>query len=125
MPAKILVVEDDSSLRTVIRLVLEQADYEVAEASNGRAALDCLRADVPDLILADAKMPLLTGTELVERLRGDETHSSIPIVLLTGLPESVPDTVRPDAVLAKPFDKNALLKLVDRLLAEGAAGRAG
>lgn len=126
MPAKILVVEDDSSLRAVIRLVLEQADYEVAEASNGRAALDGLGSDVPDLIIADAKMPFLTGAELIERLRADAAHSSIPVVLMTGLPDSLPDLVRPDAVVAKPFDKDDLLELIGRLLGQSSAdGSAG
>ena len=51
-------------MRTVIRLVLEQADYEVEEAANGRVALERLADGVPDLVLVDAKMPQVTGVEL-------------------------------------------------------------
>lgn len=113
---KILVVEDDPSLRTVIRLVLEQADYEVDEASNGRVALDLLERELPDLILLDAKMPVLGGAELIGEIRGDPARAAIPVVFLTGLPGSVPEDVRPDAVVAKPFDKDDLLEVIAGLL---------
>lgn len=101
----------------MIRLVLEQADYEVDEASNGRAALERLdRGELPDLVLVDAKMPVLGGAELIGKIRSAPAQAAIPVVLLTGLPGSVPDEVRPDAVVAKPFDKNALLKVIGGLL---------
>lgn len=116
MARKILVVEDDASLRTVIRLVLEQADYEVDEASNGRAALELLDHKLPDLILLDARMPFLGGAELIGEIRREPARAAIPVVLLTGLPGSVPEDARPDAVIAKPFDKNDLLKVIGGLL---------
>ncbi len=116
MARKLLVVEDDPSLRTVIRLVLEQAGYEVTEASNGRAALDLLDKGSPDLILVDAKMPVLGGAEFIGEIRREPAHAEIPVVLLTGLPGSVPGDLRPDAVIAKPFDKNDLLKVIGGLL---------
>lgn len=97
-------------------MVLEQADYEVEEASNGRAALQLLDHELPDLILLDARMPLLGGAELIGEIRSQPTRAAIPVVLLTGLPASVPDDVRPDAVVAKPFDKNDLLKVIGGLL---------
>ena len=114
--AKILVVEDDSSLRTVIRLVLEQADYQVAEAPNGRAALDQLADESPDLILVDSKMPLLTGVELIERLRAQPQYAQTPVVLLTGLPGSVPADAAANAIVAKPFEKEDLLNVIQGLL---------
>lgn len=113
---KILVVEDDASLRTVIRLVLEQADYEVGEASNGRVALELLDRELPDLILVDAKMPVLGGAEFIGEVRSRPAWAAVPVVLLTGLPGSVPDDVRPDALVAKPFDKSDLLRVIGGLL---------
>lgn len=116
MPRKILVVEDDASLRTVIRLVLEQADYEVEEAANGRVALERLADGVPDLVLVDAKMPQVTGVELIQKMRSEPAHAAIPVVMLTGLPQSVPEDVRPDAIVAKPFEKDQLLDVIGGLL---------
>jgi two-component system chemotaxis response regulator CheY len=114
--AKILVVEDDASLRTVIRLVLEQADHEVSEAPNGQSGLDQLQHSAPDLILVDSKMPVLTGTEFIGRLRAKPAYAGVPVVLLTGLPGSVPDAAA-DAVVAKPFEPEDLLRVIGGLLA--------
>ena len=116
MSRKILVCEDDASLRAVIRLVLELGGYGVEEASNGRAALELLDQELPDLILVDAKMPVLTGAELIAQIRAEPSRAAIPIVLLTGLPGSVPDDVRADAIVAKPFEKNDLLNVIGGLL---------
>ncbi len=113
---RILVVEDDASLRTVIRLVLEQAGYEIAEAPNGLAAFEQLGELAPDLILVDSKMPLLSGAGLIEKIRAEPAHASMPVVLLTGLPGSVPASVRADAIVAKPFEKTDLLNVIGRLL---------
>lgn len=113
---RILVVEDDASLRTVIRLVLEQEGYEIAEAANGRIALEQIDEQEPDLVLVDAKMPVLTGEELIDRLRADPRHASIPAVLLTGLPSAVREQTPADAVIAKPFEKSQLLRVINDLL---------
>ena len=114
--AKILVVEDDASLRTVIRLVLEQAGHEIAEAPNGRVGLELVGHAAPDLLVVDAKMPLVSGAELIERLRSQPAHAAIPVVLLTGLPGDVPAGLRADAVVAKPFEWKDLVSVVGGLL---------
>lgn len=113
---EILVVEDDPSLRAVIRLVLEQAGYEIAEAPNGAEALKRLAHKAPDLMLVDARMPLMSGEELIQRVRAEPAHSAIPVVLLTGFSELVQAKGQADAVIAKPFEKDQLLKVVDDLL---------
>ncbi|HVH64010.1 MAG TPA: response regulator [Candidatus Dormibacteraeota bacterium] len=111
--AKILVVEDDPSLRVVLRLVLEQAGHEMTEAPHGRAALDQLDRDVPDLMLVDSRMPILDGAGLIERVRANPAYESIPIVLLTGFSDAHPGA---DALVKKPFEKADLLKVVANLL---------
>lgn len=111
--AKILVVEDDPSLRVVIRLVLEQAGHEMTEAPHGRAALDRLDGYVPDLMLVDSRMPILDGAGLIERVRADPAFASIPIVLLTGFSDVHAGA---DAVVAKPFEREQLLSVIERLL---------
>lgn len=111
--AKILVVEDDASLRVVIRLVLEQAGYDMTEAPNGQVALDMLNGDPPDLILVDSKMPILGGAQVIEHVRAEPAYASIPIVLLTGFSDTHAGA---DAVVAKPFERTQLLDVIERLV---------
>lgn len=106
---RILVVEDDAHLRTVIRMVLEQASYEVSEAPDGVIALDQLADSRPDLVLVDLKLPRLSGLELIERMKADPSTRSLPVVLLTGNTNAADDLRRSLPVVLKPFEKASLL----------------
>jgi CheY-like chemotaxis protein len=112
----ILVVEDDASLRTVIRMVLERGGYAVDEARHGAAALDLLRDDLPDLVIADRNMPVMTGLELIDAMRAQPKMARIPVVLLSGLTDNPDPSGRADAVIAKPFEPEDLLRTIRRLL---------
>ena len=109
---KVLIVEDDQSLRTVIRMVLEQARYEVLEARHGVAALELMESDMPDLVVADLRMPLMNGVELIGRMRSSQKTASVPIVLLSGLLPDPEVTKLADAVVAKPFEPADLLAAI-------------
>jgi CheY-like chemotaxis protein len=109
---KVLIVEDDQSLRVVIRMVLEQAGYAVVEASHGAAALELMESEMPDLVLADVRMPHMSGVELTARLRSSSRTASVPIVLLSGLVLD-PEVARlADAVVAKPFEPADLVAAI-------------
>jgi CheY-like chemotaxis protein len=109
---KVLIVEDDQSLRVVIRMVLEQARYAVVEASHGAAALEMMESEMPDLVLADVRMPHMSGVELIARLRSSSSTASVPIVLLSGLVLD-PEVARlADAVVAKPFEPADLVAAI-------------
>ena len=116
---KVLIVEDDHSLRVVIRMVLEQARYEVLEARHGAAALELMESESPDLVLADMRMPLMSGVELIGRLRSSPKTASIPIVLLSGLLPDPEVTRLASAVVAKPFEPADLLAAIKRSLDAG------
>jgi CheY-like chemotaxis protein len=116
----VLVVEDDQSLRVVIRMILENAGYAVSEARNGRAALESIEGGRPDVILADMRMPIMNGVELVHHLRADATTASIPVVLMSGLLTDSDGSSAADAIVAKPFEPADLLGAITRLL--GARG---
>ena len=109
---KVLIVEDDPSLRTVIRMVLEQARYEVLEARHGIAALELMESDMPDLVVADLRMPLMDGVELIGRMRSSQKTASVPIVLLSGLLPDPEVTKLADAVVAKPFEPADLVAAI-------------
>jgi CheY-like chemotaxis protein len=108
----VLIVEDDPSLRTVIRMVLEQAHYHVLEARHGIAALELMEGDMPDLVVADLRMPLMNGVELIGRMRSSQRTASVPIVLLSGLLPDPEVTKLADAVVAKPFEPAVLLAAI-------------
>lgn len=104
---KILIVDDDPSVRHVFRLILESEGYEIAEAGHGEAALDLIRPDpLPLAVVIDLVMPILGGEELVRRLRSEPRTAAIPIVIVSSNPEAAQSLLASglvDAVVNKPF----------------------
>lgn len=83
-PLSILVVDDEEQMRTVLRLTLTRAGYDVREAEDGETALARLREALPDLILLDVLMPGMDGFEVCRQVRADERTADIPVVILSG-----------------------------------------
>lgn len=81
--ARILVIEDDLSLRDLLRVHLSSIGYEVQVALDVAEAIRAILAQAPDLILSDINMPYLDGLELLQALKGDKLTQSIPVILLT------------------------------------------
>ncbi len=79
----ILIVEDDVSSRQMLKRALEHERWPVVEAENGRVALECIREQIPALILLDLMMPEMDGFQVVEQLHGNEAWRSIPVVVIT------------------------------------------
>jgi PAS domain S-box-containing protein len=79
----VLVVDDDPAVRALVRTMLARDGWEVAEAENGRIALERVAAQVPAVVLLDLVMPEMDGFEVVEALRGAEAWRDIPVVVLT------------------------------------------
>ncbi len=113
---KILIVDDDRNLRTVIRTNLELAGYEVVTANDAAAALALLSAEIPDLIVLDVMLPGMDGVELCRRIRRHATCAHVPILMLTARGETE-DAVAgfeagADDYVAKPFSPQELLARV-------------
>jgi len=85
MPAlKILTVDDSRSMRALLRMTLDEAGFDVAEAEDGQAALDWLEEHEVDLVITDINMPRLDGFGFIERLRAEHRrHVDRPILVLT------------------------------------------
>ncbi|MHB8469693.1 MAG: response regulator [Gaiellaceae bacterium] len=105
---KILVVDDESNMRFLIRIILESAGYEVVEAAHGAAALERVKESQVDMVVTDLMMPIMSGRELVERLRADPETASIPIVVLSANSRSAAASA--DVALGKPFEPFELLE---------------
>ena len=86
--ATVLVVDDDASVRTFIRTVLEQIGLDVCEALNGAEALQQFEARRPDIIVLDVMMPVMDGCTACSRLRGSVRGSRVPILMMTGLDDT-------------------------------------
>jgi two-component system response regulator MtrA len=110
MDARILVVEDDPSIREVTALGLRAAGFEVDVASDGVAALERWRTDSPDLVLLDIMLPRLDGLEVCRAIRREST---IPIVMLTARGDTIDVVVGlesgADDYLKKPFEMPELV----------------
>src|SRR5262245_47153524 len=118
----VLIVDDEPAIRELVRFTLEYDHVRILEASDGRTALDLARAERPELILLDVRMPHLDGIEVCRRLRGDDTLSAARIVMLTAADQET-DRARglaagADEYLSKPFSPLALLALVRSILPE-------
>ncbi len=111
---KILVVDDSRAVRSKVSRILKQADYEVAEASDGLEALQKLNDEHPVLMILDVKMPNLDGYEVCERLHQLDDEHSPRIVFLTSLDSRALEMLGDEfgAYLKKPVDPSQLLDIV-------------
>ncbi len=83
--AKVMVVDDDSTLRSLIRVRLKRSGFEVIEAGDGRAAVNCFLRVAPDIVLMDANMPGMDGFEATQELKSIPEGKYTPILMVSGL----------------------------------------
>ena len=110
--ARLLIVDDEPDIRFMMRIILERAGYQVAEASNGAAAIEAISLSRPDLVLTDLMMPVMNGDRLIRALRADPETASIPILMVS----AVRNQTVADAGLDKPFEPRRLVEAVSKLL---------
>lgn len=112
---RILVVDDDPALRSILSDVFDVTRFEVKMADNGEAALELIQLWPPDLILVDLEMPFMTGEEFAERYRATASPQA-PLVVISGAREAMARGAEMGArsVIGKPFDLDLLVNLVDR-----------
>jgi CheY-like chemotaxis protein len=117
--ARILVVDDESSMRFVLRLAFEVDAHQVEEAPNGLVAIRAVEEGrAPDLVATDFMMPLMNGGELIARLRANPATAEVPVILVSASPGSERRTAA-DAFFRKPFDPTELAECAARLLERG------
>ena len=112
---RVLVVEDDPSVRGLLHTLLSAEGYEVATASDGLAGLVKATAQHPSLVLLDLMMPDLGGVRVLEELRDDPELADIPVIVVTGKIDAVPGMralLGEDNVFVKPFAVAELLTRV-------------
>ena len=83
MTQSVLIVDDEPMARTLLRLMLVRAGFNVSEAENGFEALERVHLNQPDIVLLDVMMPGMDGFTVCEKLRGDQYTSELPIIMLS------------------------------------------
>ncbi len=110
---KVLVVDDDAAIRETLSDVFTEEGFEVTGASNGREALERLRACRHHLVVLDLMMPVMTGWEFREEQLRDPSIASVPVIVVSAA--HAPRPIAAAAFLSKPFDLDTMLRLADRL----------
>ncbi len=122
---RVLVVDDEDSVREVIRIALEEAGYQVTAAVDAPGAIEMVRSYLPDIILLDLKLPNGSGVDVFKEVRSKDKH--IPVIIITGYPDSelLQEALRygPFLVIAKPVMPDQLLNAVRAVLREKTKGQ--
>lgn len=114
MGAKILVMDDDESMRALLRLHLTNAGYQVRLAEDAVVAGHAILDDRPDLILADIQMPFMDGLEFVRAVKADPSVAAIPVILVTARTDAEQCARKVGAVayFTKPVAADRLLRAI-------------
>jgi DNA-binding response OmpR family regulator len=118
---RILIIEDDTSLRRALRISLERSGHEIVEAGNGREGIAAFKANPADLVITDLIMPEVEGVETIRRLR--EMDTKVPILATSGGGRNNPRGylyiarhLGANQVLEKPFEIETLRTAIATLL---------
>jgi two-component system chemotaxis response regulator CheY len=119
---RILVIDDEPSVRTVVRMTLEKAGYDVLEAEDGEQAIEAINTGenrlVVDAVICDIRMPKINGIEAIDYFQREYPH--VPLVILTGYPETemAVSFLRKGVAdyLVKPVDAERLRNAVEKAM---------
>lgn len=114
----ILVVDDDEDTRRILKGLLSRRGFDVRLAANGQEALEIIHAGpVPDVVLLDLQMPVMTGAEVLSAMRANPAWAPIPTVILTAAAECTAEQFGVAALVRKPFHDAELQAAVRLALA--------
>ncbi len=121
--AKILIADDDDSLRRVLEFQLQEAGYTVLTAENGALALEIFSSDAVDCLITDWRMPRMSGAELLQRVGAINSETPIIVITAFGDVETAVDAMRGGAFdfITKPYNRQAILLTIEKALKYGAA----
>ena len=117
---RVLVVDDEVHIVHVVAIKLRNNDYEVISAENGAEAFELACSEKPDIIVTDFQMPVMTGLELVEKIRQCDALKDIPVIMLTArsfaIEEQQQEDLQISQCLSKPFSPKELLENIEDIL---------
>ncbi len=126
MSKRILVVDDRANLLALLRMLLEDEQYQVSVLQEGRGVIEHIRENPPDLVILDLKLADASGMDILEAMRGQSSTADIPVIVYTAAvieAETVSNMIASNparytnvSVLQKPFELDALLERVQEVL---------
>ena len=126
MNSKILIVDDEEDILTLLEYNLEKAGFKVISADDGPEAIELAKKEKPALIILDIMLPSMEGTEVCKAIKRDDATSHIPIIMLTAKGEEVDRIVGlelgADDYITKPFSPRELVLRVKAVLKRGHGG---
>lgn len=116
----ILIVDDEKDLVDLMAVMLETQGFVVMKAFSGEEAITKLEEQKPDIILLDIMMPQMSGYEFCQKIKGDDRHKSIPVILVTAKVQSE-DQKRgkeagADGFITKPYEYSQLIQEIQKLI---------
>lgn len=125
---RILVIEDQDSIRKMIEALVKARGYDVIAVANGAKGIDSASTEAPDIVLLDLMLPgAYDGFEVCRRLKADPSTRHMPVVVISALDDQASRDRATEAgataYYTKPFSPIALLKEIDRLRSELQAGK--
>jgi two-component system alkaline phosphatase synthesis response regulator PhoP len=125
---KVLVVDDEPDVVDMLRMMLENASYEVFSAYDGKEGIEKAKKEKPDAIVMDLMMPGMDGFKACKEMKNDPELKAIPVIVLTAINKRFSDTeyaksmgldLVSDDYIDKPVDPNLLLRRIASLLGKG------
>jgi CheY-like chemotaxis protein len=121
MSKRVLIADDSTNTRGILRFMLQNQGMELIEAENGEDALAKARSGAPDIIILDGMMPKMTGFDACHKLKADPKTAAIPVIMLTAIAQVDPNhnwakESPADKFMAKPFQMKELLAAIEQLL---------
>ena len=117
---KVLVVDDEIHIIHVVAIKLRNNGYEIISAENGSEAFELACREKPDIVVTDFQMPVMTGIELVEKLRKNEQTKDMPVIMLTARSFAIENerkqSLQISEFLSKPFSPKELLRSIEDIL---------
>lgn len=121
MERKILIVDDDETNLKLLRVIFQNAGYEILEAKNGEEAVKQAKEKSPALILMDLRMPVMDGITATKIIKSEPSTAKIPVIIITsfamvGDSERIISESRCDGYISKPIDVKKLKEIIDKTI---------
>lgn len=122
---KALVVDDEFHIVQVVSIKLKNNGFDVVTAENGRDGYELAAQMLPDIIISDYQMPVMSGVEMIAKLRENPETAHIPVIMLTARGFSIEDGLQEQlgvsSCLDKPFSPREVLQTIEEILNQDAA----
>ena len=121
---KVLVVDDEFHIVQVVSIKLKNNGFDVVTAENGSDGYELASETLPDIIVSDYQMPIMSGVEMIQKLRQNPETAHIPVIMLTARGFAIEDDqkeqLKVSACLSKPFSPREVLQTIEDVLKQDA-----